>query len=192
VNSFASSWATPETAVAFDELVAALGDRVVAVDTPESARLSLDWHRLIMECEMAANLSREWDEGREQLSASLRAQLARGREASAYDYQRACARIGLLNEGFEEIFERCDAIVTPAAPGSAPKGLEATGDPAFCTLWTLCGMPAITLPLMRGADGLPMGVQLVGPRDGDLRLLRMARWLMAHLAGGADERGGQS
>jgi Asp-tRNA(Asn)/Glu-tRNA(Gln) amidotransferase A subunit family amidase len=175
--------ATAETAAAFEELVAELADRMVAVDTPDSARQSLDWHRVIMEAEMAVNLAREWDEGRDQLSESLRAQLARGREATAFDYQRACARIALLNEGFEEIFDRCDAIVTPAAPGTAPKGLEATGDPAFCTLWTLCGMPAITLPLMRGADGLPMGVQLVGPRDGDLRLLRTARWLTTRLAG---------
>jgi len=176
--------AAPETAAAFDELVSELGDRVVTIDTPDSARQALDWHRLIMEVEMAANLVREFEEGRDQLSDSLRAQLARGREATAFDYQRACARIPLINEGFEEIFERCDAIVTPAAPGTAPKGLDATGDPAFCTLWTLCGMPAVTLPLMRGENGLPMGVQLVGPRDGDLRLLRTARWLVARLSGG--------
>ena len=174
--------ATPETAAAFDELVSELGDRVVAVDTPESARQALEWHRLIMEVEMAVNLVRELEEGRDQLSESLRSQLGRGREATAFDYLRACARIPQINEGFEEIFERCDAIVTPAAPGTAPKGLEATGDPAFCTLWTLCGMPAVTLPLMRGEDGLPMGVQLVGPRGRDLRLLRTARWMATRLS----------
>jgi Asp-tRNA(Asn)/Glu-tRNA(Gln) amidotransferase A subunit family amidase len=91
----------------------------------------------------------------------------------------------LLNEGFEEIFERCDAIVTPAAPGTAPAGLQATGDPAFCTLWTLCGMPALNLPLMRGENGLPMGVQLVGQRGGDARLLRTARWLVAQVESGS-------
>ena len=90
----------------------------------------------------------------------------------------------MLNEGFDEIFERCDAIVTPAAPGTAPKGLETTGDPAFCTLWTLCGMPALTLPLMQGDNGLPMGVQLVGRRDDDARLLRTARWLVAQVESG--------
>jgi Asp-tRNA(Asn)/Glu-tRNA(Gln) amidotransferase A subunit family amidase len=174
--------AEPDTVSAFEELVAELAERVVAVDLPDSTRQALDWHRLIMESEMALHLEREWALGRERLSESLRQQLARGREALAYDYQRACARIPAINEGFEEIFERCDAIVTPAAPGTAPAGLEATGDPAFCTLWTLCGMPAITLPLMRGANGLPMGVQLVGRRHGDLRLLRTARWLMSRLA----------
>ncbi|MEK6716122.1 MAG: amidase family protein, partial [candidate division NC10 bacterium] len=81
-------------------------------------------------------------------------------------------------ESFVELFEqRYDAILTPAAPGTAPSGLASTGDPSFCTLWTLCGMPAVSLPLMQGANGLPLGVQLVGPRDGDARLLRTARWL---------------
>lgn len=133
---------------------------------------------------MAANLDLEWQQGRNSLSAALQAQLARGREVRALDYQQACARIPMINSGFDEIFERCDAIVTPAAPGTAPRGLEATGDPAFCTLWTLCGMPSLTLPLMQGANGLPMGIQLVGQRGRDARLLRTARWLRAQIETG--------
>jgi Asp-tRNA(Asn)/Glu-tRNA(Gln) amidotransferase A subunit family amidase len=135
-----------------------------------------------MEAEMAASFDLEWERGRDRLSESLRNQLARGREISALDYQKALARIPLLNAGFGEIFSRCDAIVTPAAAGTAPRGLGSTGDPAFCTLWTLCGMPALNLPLMRGANGLPLGVQLVGERGSDARLLRTARWLVAHVA----------
>jgi len=174
--------AEEETKEAFAELVAELGDRVVEVELPESARQALDWHRTIMEAEMAASLDAEWEKGRDRLSARLREQLARGREVRALDYQQALARIPLLNAGFEELFARCDAILTPAAPGTAPRGLDSTGDPAFCTLWTLCGMPAISLPLMRGTNGLPLGVQLVGPRAGDARLLRTARWLAAQVA----------
>jgi Asp-tRNA(Asn)/Glu-tRNA(Gln) amidotransferase A subunit family amidase len=176
--------AEKETREAFAELVAALGDHVFEVDTPDSARLALDWQRTIMEAEMAANLDREWEQGRDRLSESLRTQLARGREITALDYQRARARIPLINEGFEEIFARCAAIITPAAAGTAPKGIESTGDPAFCTLWTLCGMPAISLPLMRGENGLPLGVQLVGQRGDDARLLRTARWLVGQVGSG--------
>jgi Asp-tRNA(Asn)/Glu-tRNA(Gln) amidotransferase A subunit family amidase len=138
-----------------------------------------------MEAEMAANLEREWEKGRDRLSESLRAQIERGREVRALDYQRALARIRPMYESFVELFEqRCDAILTPAAPGTAPEGLASTGDPSFCTLWTLCGMPAVSLPLMQGTNGLPLGVQLVGPRDGDARLLRTARWLAARVAAG--------
>jgi Asp-tRNA(Asn)/Glu-tRNA(Gln) amidotransferase A subunit family amidase len=85
-------------------------------------------------------------------------------------------------EGFDALFtERYDAILTLAAPGTAPKGM-ATGDPVFNALWTLCGMPALTLPLMQGENGLPLGVQLVGRRNFDARLLRTARWLQEKLA----------
>jgi Asp-tRNA(Asn)/Glu-tRNA(Gln) amidotransferase A subunit family amidase len=176
--------AASDTREAFAELVAELGDRAEEVELPGSAANALAWHRTIMEAEMAANLDLEWEKGRDRLSEELRALLARGRETSALEYQKALARIALLNEAFEEIYARYDAVVTPSAPGTAPHGLGATGDPAFCTLWTLCGMPAVNLPLMRGANGLPLGVQLVGARGDDARLLRNARWLASQLESG--------
>jgi Asp-tRNA(Asn)/Glu-tRNA(Gln) amidotransferase A subunit family amidase len=176
--------ATAETREAFAELAAALGDRVEEVELPASSANALAWHQTIMEAEMAANLDLEWEQGRDRLSESLRLQLARGRETPALEYQKALARIPLLNEAFAEIFMRYSAILTPAAAGTAPLGLQATGDPAFCTLWTLCGMPAISLPLMRGANGLPLGAQLVGPRGDDARLLCNARWLAAQVESG--------
>jgi Asp-tRNA(Asn)/Glu-tRNA(Gln) amidotransferase A subunit family amidase len=174
--------ADEETREAFAELAGALGERVVEVDLPATAQRVFEWHRTIMEAEMAANLEREWEQGRTQLSARLQALLERGRAVSALEYQKAVARIPVLCDGFREIFERCDAILTPAAPGTAPTGLDSTGDPSFCTLWTFLGTPALNLPLMRGANGLPLGAQLVGPRHGDARLLRTARWLVAQVA----------
>jgi Asp-tRNA(Asn)/Glu-tRNA(Gln) amidotransferase A subunit family amidase len=174
--------AAPETREAFAELAEELKDRLVTLELPPSTAEVLDWHRTVMEAEMAANLDREYEKGRDKLSASLREQLARGREVRALDYQRALARIPLLNSAFDEIFERCDALLTPSAPGTAPKGLESTGDPSFCTLWTFLGMPAISLPLMQGENGLPLGVQLVGPRNSDARVLRTAKWLANRLA----------
>jgi len=87
-------------------------------------------------------------------------------------------------ESLDDLFmQRYDAILTPAAPGTAPKGISSTGDPAFCTPWTLAGMPALSLPLMQGENGLPLGVQLVGRKNFDARLLRTARWLVAKVAG---------
>lgn len=163
---------------AFTELASVLGGHCQEYPLPESLNAAWDWHRTIAEAEMAVNLENEWDRGRDQLSERMRAQLGRGREISALNYQKARSRRDQLNEGFDELFARFDAILTPAAPGTAPQGM-ATGDPNFCTLWTLCGMPACSLPLMSGPDGLPMGVQLVGRRGDDARLLRTARWLVA-------------
>jgi Asp-tRNA(Asn)/Glu-tRNA(Gln) amidotransferase A subunit family amidase len=183
--------ADDEMKEAFAEVVEHLGDRVEEVELFPSAALrpgsgqaeAWEWHRIIMEAEMAANLDREWQRGRDRLSEPLRALLERGRELRALDYQRAIAQIQPIHESFVELFEqRYDAILTPAALGAAPKGLASTGDPSFCTLWTLCGMPALNLPLLESTDGLPLGVQLVGPRNGDARLLRTARWLCNRVA----------
>src|SRR5467141_1153931 len=168
-----------QTREAFAELTGALGERVEEVELFASAADAWSWHKTIMEAEMAANFEREWQQGRDKLSEQLRSLIERGRETRAVDYQRALRRVRPMVEGFDELFmERYDAILTPAAPGPAPKGLSATGDPSFCTLWTLCGMPALSLPLLQGADGLPLGVQLVGRRGFDARLLRTPRWLV--------------
>lgn len=170
---------------AFAELTDHLGDRVEELELSDAVEEAHEWHRVIMEAEMAVNLAREWDKAPTRLSASLRARLERGREVGALDYLRALGRIPELNESFAELFsQRYDAILTPAATGTAPRGLDSTGDPTFCALWTLCGMPALSVPLMQGANGLPLGVQLVGPRHGDARLLRTARWLVARVGAG--------
>jgi Asp-tRNA(Asn)/Glu-tRNA(Gln) amidotransferase A subunit family amidase len=167
-----------DTKEAYAELVEALGDRVEEVELFPSATEAWDWHRTIMEAEMAANLEPLWRAGESELSEKLRALLERGRRTTALEHQRALRRIAPTVESLDELFQqRYDAILTPPALGTAPKGLGATGDPVFCSLWTLLGMPAITLPLMKGENGLPLGVQLVGRKGYDARLLRTARWL---------------
>ena len=175
--------ADEDTKEGFAELIEQLGEQVEEIELLPSAIDAWELHRTIMEAEMAANLEREWDKGRDRLSEQLRVLLERGRSVRAIDYQRALSRIAPIHESFVELFEqRYDVILTPAATGAAPRGLSSTGDPVFCTLWTLCGMPAISLPLLQSANELPLGVQLVGPRNGDARLLRTARWLVARVA----------
>ena len=174
------SRAEASTGEAFAELTQSLGAQCEARELPDSLNDAWDWMRTIQEAEMAPLLDLEWERGRESLSAPLREQLARGRAILALDYQKALARIAQLNAGFDELFENFDAIVTPSAPGEAPAAAT-TGDPVFCSLWSMCGMPALNLPLMAGPAGLPLGVQLVGKRETDARLLRTARWLANHV-----------
>lgn len=166
-----------DTRVAYDRLIEGLDDHVAEVAMPAAAAPAWDWHRTVMETEIAANFDAEWRYGRDRLSASLRGQIERGRSTAAADYQYALAQMPVVNALFDDLYSKYDAILTPSVAGTAPRGLGSTGDPAFCTLWTFCGMPAINVPLLRGANGLPLGVQLVGPRMGDARVLRAARWL---------------
>ncbi|HYE91686.1 MAG TPA: amidase [Terriglobales bacterium] len=168
---------------AFAELVQTLGGQVEEIELVSGSDEALGWHEAISGAEIAAGLQREWDLGREGLSPALQSRIERGRAVAAVDYLHALARIPQINASLTELFEqRYDAILTPAAHGTAPAGLGNTGDPVFCALWTMIGMPALSVPLMTGANGLPLGVQLVGPRHGDARLLRTARWLVTHLS----------
>jgi Asp-tRNA(Asn)/Glu-tRNA(Gln) amidotransferase A subunit family amidase len=139
-----------------------------------------------MEVEMAHNLHRDNEKFGGQLSAKLRQLIERGRDHRGIDYLAAAAGAAPLNATLDEMFNEYDAILTPAAPGEAPLGLESTGNPIFCTIWTYLGTPSITLPLLQGENGLPIGVQLVGRRGNDARLLRTARWLADTI-----ERGGR-
>lgn len=174
---------TDETARAFASLQERLGHSIGEPEFPATAFQVMDWHRTLMEAEIAASFAREYAAGHEQLSVSLRGQIERGRQVLAIDYQEAVRQIPRMNACFDSIFDQYAAIITPAVAGAAPLGLASTGNPEFCTLWTFCGMPALSLPLFRDRSGLPLGVQLVGRHGDDARLLRSARWLLAQLPG---------
>jgi len=175
--------AESDTQKAFASLAETLGEAISDVELPDSFKRVVDLHRVVMEVEMAHNLHRDYEKARDQLSAKLRQLIERGREHKAVAYAAAVAAIGPLNATLDELFNEYDAILTPAAPGPAPVGIESTGNPIFCTTWTYLGLPAITLPLLQSDGGLPIGVQLVGRRGFDARLLRTARWLVKRLAG---------
>jgi len=172
-----------DTKEAFAELQETLGAQVEEVELYPTAAEGWDWHRTVLEAEIAANLEPLWVAGKDKLSEKLRTIIERGRETRAIEHQRALRRIAPAVESLDELFQqRYDAILTTPALGTAPKGLGSTGDPVFCSLWTLLGMPAVTLPLMKGENGLPLGVQLVGRKGYDARLLRTARWLTARVS----------
>ena len=174
--------ADADTQEAFAELADVLGDSVVEIELPSVFENAWELQRTIQDAEVAVNFAPEYEKGRDQLSEKLRAIIEHGQQVQAADYIRAVARIPMLNLALDEVFDRYDAILTPAAPGEAPVGLDTTGDPVFCTTWTLLGTPAISLPLLQGANGMPIGVQLVGSRGNDSRLLRTARWLAQTVA----------
>jgi Asp-tRNA(Asn)/Glu-tRNA(Gln) amidotransferase A subunit family amidase len=170
--------AAEDTKAGFAELVDALDGRIEEIELPAMFERAIELHRTIMLADLAKSFHREYDRGRDQLSSRLREMIEAGQQVLAVDYNRALEQVPALNAALVELFTHYDALLTPAAPGEAPEGLGSTGSPVFCTTWTLCGVPAVTLPLLTGASGLPIGVQLVGEKGDDARLLRTARWLI--------------
>ncbi len=182
VKSPAWDRADPDTREAFSELMEELGANASEVELGPSFGRALDLHATIMEADMAHNLRRDYDRGGDKFSERLRGLMERGRTTTAVDYMSAISALGPMSQSLGELFEDYNAIITPAALGEAPRGM-ATGDPVYCTTWTLLGTPAVTLPLLQSASGMPMGVQLVGARGSDARLLSIANWLIKRLAG---------
>ncbi|MDF1593294.1 MAG: amidase [Desulfobacterales bacterium] len=163
---------------AFARMAAQLSENVKEVKLPNVFERAIDWHRTIMESDLAKSFEVEYISGRDKMSPILCEMIARGQTYSAVDYNKAVEAISTLNNELGKIFSAYDAILTPATSGEAPIGLDSTGSPIFCTLWTLCGVPSINLPILKGAENMPMGVQLVAPRGDDYRLLRIAKWLV--------------
>ncbi len=166
---------------ALSELAEHLGADCETVDLPGLYDHALPNHRRVMCADLAKNLGAYYERGKDGISPQLTALIEEGQSVTAVDYNRALDWREVLYDGLAEIFEDFDAILTAPAPGEAPAGLEATGNPALCTMWTFLGTPAISLPVFSGSNGLPMGVQLVGPRKDDARLLRSAAALQARL-----------
>ncbi|MBL6958781.1 MAG: amidase [Rhodospirillales bacterium] len=169
---------------AFRELIDHLnenGEHVDIVDLPTAFDEAHETLRVVMEADLAKNFAKEYRDGKDKLSTVLCDMIERGQQVLATDYNAAVERAADLNAMLDMICEEYDAIVTPSAIGEAPKGLESTGSPTFCTIWTLCGTPALNLPVMQGENGLPIGAQLVSQKGDDARLFRTARWMLKKL-----------
>lgn len=172
--------AEESTKDALRELCEHLGD-IQIMELPPVFDGALEDHRRIMEADLAVSFAREYRDGKDQLSDILREMIERGQQVLAMDYNSAVARIADYRAEIDEIIHVFDAILTPATAGEAPVGLDATGSPAFCTIWTLAGVPALTMPIMQGPNGMPLGAQLVSAKGDDGRLFRTARWLLGTL-----------
>lgn len=172
--------ADAETQAGFEALVKRLGAHVTQVDLPEDYAAAWDDQRVIMATDMAHNFGAIVARGGDASSQQLRDLLAEGSRTNALRYLAARKNASRYRAGLNDILKDYDAILTPSTTGVAPKGM-ATGNPVFNTLWSLTGLPAVTLPLLQGESGLPIGVQLVGATGDDARLMRTAHWLAGRL-----------
>lgn len=161
----------------FGELVEQLGAQVSEVTIDHTTEAGVEAARIVNRVEMAAIYGPVLARSPELFGEKVAEMIEDGKRVSGVQYLDALNARHKYYETMEEILISHGSILTPAALGVAPKGLDSTGDPVFCALWTYLGMPAVTLPLLE-ADGMPMGVQLVGARRDDGRLLRTANALV--------------
>jgi Asp-tRNA(Asn)/Glu-tRNA(Gln) amidotransferase A subunit family amidase len=168
------------TRAALAELVSVLNGRVVEVEIPELER-SIELQRIVQFAENSAYYGPFVEKEPGKVSDGLKARLSEGAAISAPDYIRAVNERDSLYRSVERVLREHSVVMTPAAPGPAPRGLGTTGDPIFNGLWTFLGVPALTLPLLE-ADGLPIGVQLVAARRNEAGLFATARWLIDEIA----------
>ncbi len=157
------------------------GAEVVALAIPARWREANLVLRTIMLYEAVTHLGTLQDRERARLTPNLNAALDEGRAIARADYAAALAARAAAIAAFTEWLDGFDAVITPPAPGPAPQGLHSTGDPSCCTLWSLTGFPALTLPIGLAGNGLPLGMQLAAPAGEDDRLLAVAAWCEACL-----------
>ncbi len=154
----------------------AAGARVTVLALPASCGDAPVQHRRITLYEAARELGALQDRERGRISAKLNAALDEGRTIGDAVYADALVRRDEIVAALTDRLAGFDAILTPPAPGPAPEDLTQTGDPACCTLWSLAGFPALTLPIALAPNGLPLGMQLAAPALREKSLLAAAAW----------------
>jgi Asp-tRNA(Asn)/Glu-tRNA(Gln) amidotransferase A subunit family amidase len=115
------------------------------------------------------------------ISDSLMQRIRGGSQVTRDDYEHAQEVASRCRAKLDDVYRDCDVLISPSATGEAPRGLESTGDPIFGLTWTLMHGPAITLPVFAGPAGLPIGLQVTGPRGADARTLVAAEWIRRQL-----------
>lgn len=174
--------ADEETRDALIRLAADLGLPEVAL--PADFSRLVDAQMTIMDAEAAVALDDEWRTHPDQLSTQLRELLERGRATPEADVRAARVLVAACRSALPSAFLGHDALLVPGVVGEAPEGLDATGDPLFCRVWTALGTPAVAVPGLTGPDGLPLGVQVVAAPDADVDALAAATLIGRQLAGG--------
>jgi len=127
--------------------------------------------------ERAACMTYFWEREREKLSPQMRRYIENGHNIPREDYVAGLRRLDECRALLPAVFEQCDVLLVPCVPGEAPKGLASTGAPGMQAIWTAVHTPTMTLPTHRGPNNLPVGIQLVGQRYDDDRLIACARWI---------------
>ncbi len=164
----------PEAVRVLDQAMVALeaaGHTVFDLPTPAPLQGLPRLQRLVMAYDMSRSLGHERRAHEGSLSPILKSLIDEGSGMSGRAYDAALASVREVIRDIDGVFGAADVILSPPAPGEAPRGLQATGDAAFNRTWTLLQLPCLTVPVGTGPNGLPVGVQLAARSGQDALLL---------------------
>ena len=162
-----------------------VGVQTGEIACPQVFKSLTEAQKIVMAYDVAHARIYEYSRYCEQISPQFRELFESGLKLSRNDFELACLTRDRAARILQTLFVDNDLILTPAAPGEAPEGLDATGDPLFSRGWNLLQVPCVSIPYGKGANGLPLSVQLVGRMGGDDDLLAAAKWVASQLQ--ADE-----
>ena len=157
--------------------LASAGARVTEVKLPPTYANLVQAQTDIMFAEQAQSLAHERLAHWPQISARLQGILADGLKVTHERYDAAQTLARNCRRTLADVFLDCDVLLAPSAPGAAPAGLGMTGDPVFNRIWTLLRTPCVNIPVAFSADGLPVGLQVIGAFGTDAQTLAGAHWL---------------
>lgn len=180
--------ARPETAPLMAEAVKRLnaaGADVDEVELPAVFNDALKAQGIVMTYECSRALAFERTRRFDLLGPKTRAYLLEGVDHDPERYRWAKGIQAACQAAIAKTFERVDALITPSAPGEAPKDPTDTGTAIFNSIWTLTWVPCVTLPGLKGPNGMPVGTQVVGNIGDDTRTLAIADWVHKAIAKGS-------
>jgi len=174
----------PETHAAMElaaSRLAAAGAQVMEIPlSPTHANLT-QAHIDIMAFETARALSDERLQHRDRISTALLSVIDKGLQMDYAHYAAQLRHVEETRATLPALYAHCDVLLAPSAAGEAPLFESGTGDPTWCRLWTLLGLPCVHLPFTQGPRSLPVGLQAVGPLHSDRQTLAAATWMLQQL-----------
>ena len=158
----------------FEEFINKSKLNITEITLPETFNNALRDHEVIMNGGIYSSLKKVYNKDKGNLHPYTINRIENGINLNASDYVDALESAKKMKFDLNLIFKNFDAIITPAAPGEAPRDLSTTGNAMFNGYWTLMGVPSISLPLLEGKNSLPIGVQVITAWQNDNLLLTIS------------------
>jgi Asp-tRNA(Asn)/Glu-tRNA(Gln) amidotransferase A subunit family amidase len=174
--------AAPDVNAMMDRVCAHLAERgatIHDVSLPTAFEDVIAQHRVVMAVEAAKYHEERLRRRPEDYPPNITALLREGLECPAPAYARAKELQRRLRGEVEQVIRSCSTLICPATPRGAPD-TSTTGDPAFNSPWSFTGLPVVSIPTALDGDGMPLGIQLVGPAGSENELFAVAAWCEAN------------